>query len=193
MSKHPNHSPELLKSWPELFFHVFLMKCVTKFCDGENKGRGEHLTLLEQIFCTFSPSYQLLDVKLVMSTSLWILPFRKVTPGFQYNVFLSNLFITFVCERAGFGVFSHDFDRFCQIYQQNISWMMPKNLPSIWRSKWWVSTGMENIGGQLLATQHRGCILMASFSISLHLLSDIGTWITFTIFHHLWIQVFQKA
>ena len=128
-----------------------------------------------------------------MSTSLWILPFRKVTRGFQCNVFLSNLFITFVCERAGFGVFSHDFDRFCQIYQQNVTWMTPKNLPSIWRSKWWVSTRMGNIGGRLLATQHRGCILMASFSISLHLLSDIGTWITFTIFHHLWIEVSHKV
>ena len=109
-------------------------------------------------------------------------------------MYLYNLFITFVCERAGVGVFSHDFDRFCQIYQQNVTWMTPKNLPSIWRSKWWVSTGMGNIGeGWLLATQHRGCILMASSSISLHLLSDIGTWITFTIFQHLWIEVSHKA
>ena len=57
MSKHPNYSPELLKSWPELFSHVFLTKCVTKFFDGENKGKGGTSHLLEQIFCTFSPSY----------------------------------------------------------------------------------------------------------------------------------------
>ena len=70
-------------------FHVFFTKCVTKFSDGVNKGRGRISHLLEQIYCTFSPSYQLLDVKLAMIRkyiSLWLLPFRKVTPGFEWSV-----------------------------------------------------------------------------------------------------------
>ena len=60
-------------------------------------------------------------------------------------IYLSDILVhnvTTFSQRASARIFSQDFDRFCQMYQQNVTWMTPKNLASIWRSKWCVSTRM---------------------------------------------------